>query len=82
MRKGIPASPGIAIGRSHVLIKKEDSGRQERNYGSGSRKACFYQALAETKAHVDALIKAAQESGEESRPRSSPPIAYSWKTRI
>ncbi|HEY8345407.1 MAG TPA: phosphoenolpyruvate-utilizing N-terminal domain-containing protein, partial [Bacillota bacterium] len=65
MRQGIPASPGIAIGRAYVLIKKEDLVIKKEITDPAAEKARFYQALAETKAHIGALIKAAHENGRK-----------------
>lgn len=65
MWQGIPASPGIAIGRAYVLVKKEDLVIKKQITDPAAEKARFYQALAETKAHIGVLIKAAHENGRK-----------------
>lgn len=65
MFHGIPASPGIAIGKAYILVKKEDLVVKRTIDDPAREKARFHQALADTKAHIDALIRAAQENGRK-----------------
>lgn len=65
MLHGIAASPGIAIGRAYIFVKKEDLVVKRSIKDPVREKARFHQALADTKAHIDALIRAAQEDGRK-----------------
>jgi phosphotransferase system enzyme I (PtsI) len=63
MHKGIPASPGIAIGKAYVIVKKEHRVLRRVIEDPIMEKVRFHQALEETKAHMDSMIKSALDGG-------------------
>lgn len=65
MHKRIPASPGIAIGKAFILLKKEQMVMKRTIEDPLAEKARFHQALEGAKAHMDGMIKTARSEGRE-----------------
>lgn len=65
MHKGVPASPGIAIGKAFILAKKEQPVMKRKIDNPTTEKARFQLALEQTKAHMDSIIKSARANGQE-----------------
>ena len=64
MYKGVPASPGIAIGPALVLPKKQFQLEKRVIQDVTAEKNRFHQALAAAKSRIDDLIASAQAQGQ------------------
>lgn len=64
MYKGVPASPGVAIGPALVLPKKQFQLEKRVIQDVTAEKNRFHQALAAAKSRIDDLIASAQAQGQ------------------
>lgn len=65
MHSGVPASPGIAIGKAFILAQKEQLVEKRTINNPTAEITRFHLALEQTKSHMDNMIKSARDKGQE-----------------
>lgn len=65
MHKGIPASPGIAIGKAFILVKQEQQVIRRSIEEPNAEKARFHRALEQAKTQMNQMIETARAAGQE-----------------
>ena len=65
MHSGVPASPGIAIGKAFILAQKEQLVEKRTINNPTAEITRFHLALEQTKSHMDNMIKSARDKDQE-----------------